>query len=230
MVRIQKIAADFYILYDGHVRQFLLLGPDKALLLDTGYRDSQVLQTVHTLTDTPVQVLLTHGDIDHAGGLANGVTEAWLHEADWPLVQAPVTLHPLAEGDRFACGRWNLEVIEIPGHTHGSVAFADRALRLLFAGDSVQKDGPIYLFGAHRSVARYIESQHKLAALAADFDRVFPCHHDCPVDPAYIARNLQDAQALQAGRLPSEPVEGMPCRLYRGQWTSFYCTEADRLR
>lgn len=230
MVRIQKMAADFYILYDGHVRQFLLLGPDKALLLDTGYRDSQVLQTVHTLTDAPVQVLLTHGDVDHAGGLADGVAEAWLHQADWPLVQAPVTLHPLAEGDRFRCGRWDLEVIEIPGHTHGSVAFADREKRLLFVGDTVQKGGPIYQFGNHRSLREYLRSLYKLQGMADQFDTLFPCHYDCPIGPEYIEHTLQDALSLWGNQLPSTATPDMPCRTYQGRWTAFYCTEEDRQR
>ena len=36
--------------------------------------------------------------------------------------------------------------------------------------------------------------------------------------------------AMRAGSLPSEPTPGMPCRTYHGQWTDFYCTEADRTR
>lgn len=225
----QRLQEDLYMLDDGRVRQFLILGSNTALLLDTGFTDSDVLTAVRTVTDAPLQVLLTHGDLDHAGGLGN-FEEAWLHEKDWNLVHASTRLHPLREGDTFCCGDWKLQVIEIPGHTYGSVAFADFEKKVLFSGDSVQKGGPIYLFGSHRNLNLYIQSERKLEAMACRFETIYPCHHFCPVTPDYIGKNRQDAEALQAGILPNEPTPGMPCRTYHGRWTDFYCTEEDRVR
>lgn len=229
MLQIRKYQEDLYILEDDRVRQFLLLGPDKAILLDTGFPDSETLPAVRSLTDKPIQVLLTHGDFDHAGRL-DDFAEAWLNEKDWPLVHTTARLHPLREGDVFTCGEFRLEVLEIPGHTYGSVAFWDREKGLLFSGDSVQKEGPIYLFGAHRNLGLYIQSQEKLAQMAHRFRTVYPCHHACPVTPDYIAKNLEDARALQAGTLTGQPTPGMPCLTYQGQWTAFFCTEEDRQR
>ena len=225
----QRLQEDLYMLDDGRVRQFLILGSNAALLLDTGFTDSDVLTAVRTVTDAPLQVLLTHGDLDHAGGLGN-FEEAWLHEKDWNLVHASTRLHPLREGDTFCCGDWKLQVIEIPWHTYGSVAFADFEKKVLFSGDSVQKGGPIYLFGSHRNLNLYIQSERKLEAMACRFETIYPCHHFCPVTPDYIGKNWQDAEALQAGILPNEPTPGMPCRTYHGRWTDFYCTEEDRVR
>lgn len=124
MLTPQKLQEDLYMLDDGRVRQFALLGCGGAILLDTGFADSEVLAAMRTLTDAPLRVLLTHGDPDHAGGLGD-FAEAWLHEKDWHLVHAATKLHPLWEGDVFRCGSWELQVLEIPGHTYGSVAFAD---------------------------------------------------------------------------------------------------------
>ena len=225
----QFLGDGLYMLDNGMVRQFFIAAPDKVLLLDTGFPGGGVLEAVRQVSGAPIQVLLTHGDPDHAGGLEE-FGEAWLHQKDWHLVDGTTKLHPLQEGDTFACGDWKLQVIEIPGHTYGSVAFADFGKKVLFAGDSVQKAGPIYLFGSHRSLPLYIESQKKLEAMADKFETIYPCHHACPVTPDFIAKNRQDAQALQAGTLPSEPTPGMPCRTYHGQWTDFYCTEADRTR
>lgn len=224
MIQVQKFWDGLSILYDGMVRQFLFTGEGEALLVDTGFAHSQVLAAVRTVTDAPVKVILTHADPDHAGGLGD-FGEAWLHEKDWPLVKGNVKLHPLQEGDVFTCGDYRLEAIEIPGHTYGSVAFVDRAKKLLLPGDSVQKEGPIYLFGAHRNVGLYVESERKLLDRAAEFETILPCHHACPIGPEWIGRNLEDAVALKAGQLPSTPEPGMPCRTYRGRWTQFYSTE-----
>lgn len=226
MIQVEKFWDGLSILYDGMVRQFLFTGEGEALLVDTGFAHSQVLAAVRTVTDAPVKVILTHADPDHAGGLGD-FGEAWLHEKDWPLVKGDVKLHPLQEGDMFTCGDYRLEAIEIPGHTYGSVAFVDRAKKLLLPGDSVQKEGPIYLFGAHRSVDLYVESERKLLDRAAEFETILPCHHACPIGPEWIGRNLEDAVALKAGQLPSTSEPGMPCRTYRGRWTKFYSTEED---
>lgn len=138
------------------------------------------------------------------------------------MVQAPVELHPLEEGMKLACGGYHLEVIFLPGHTRGSVALWDRERRILFPGDSVQREGPIYMFGAHRNLDQYIASQEKLLALAGLVDTVLPSHHDCPIDPSYIEKNLLDARDLRAGRLAGQPHPTMPCRIYQGRWTQFY--------
>ncbi len=221
MIRCEKFWENLYILDDDRVRQFLIVGDRDALLIDTGFPDSHVAETVRTVTKLPVRVLLTHGDGDHTGGLED-FGECWLHEGDWPQVEGRgVKLHPLREGDVFTCGGYRLEVVEIIGHTYGSVAFVDWEKKLLLPGDSVQKDGPIYMFGEKRDLDLYIGSQKKLLALADRFETVLPCHHACPIDPSYIGKDLEDAIALKAGALPSVPHPTMPCRIYQGKWTQF---------
>ena len=135
----EKVFMDGLTIFeDRGVRQFLLIGPDNALVIDTGYADTRLLETVRQHTDRPLQVLLTHADPDHAGGLSE-FGEGWLHKRDWPLVATGPKLHPLQDGDVFRCGDFALEVIEIPGHTPGSVAFFDSERGLLISGDSIQK-------------------------------------------------------------------------------------------
>ena len=102
------------------------------------------------------------------------------------------------------------------------MAFFDAAHRLLLPGDSVQKDGPIYMFGGHRDLDRYIDSLRRLRGWAERVDTILPCHHACPVTPDYIEKDLEDALALRAGQLPGEKHPVMPCSTYQGRWTAFY--------
>ena len=46
----------------------LLTGGTRALLVDAGYGVEDVSAFVHTLTDLPVTLWLTHGHFDHAPG------------------------------------------------------------------------------------------------------------------------------------------------------------------
>ena len=224
MIQASLFMDNLYILDDGRVRQFLFIGDKEALLMDAGFEDSYVLEAVRNLTNLPITVIMTHGDPDHAGGLKD-FGKCFLHPADWNLISGSTCLSPLKEGDIFECGGFRLETIEIPGHTWGSTAFIDRSKKLLFPGDSVQKDGPIFLFGPHRNLDLYIKSQQKLAGLAGQIEQVLPCHHDCPIDPCYIERNLQDAIALKNSRLPGAKHPSLPCWSYQGTWTEFYYPE-----
>lgn len=220
MTEIKLFMDHFYILEDGRVRQFLIVGEQQALLIDTGFEDSGVYQAVREVTDLPVQVLLTHGDRDHTGGLKD-FGSCYLNQKDWHLLDSGIEVKDLREGDIFRCGDFCLEVLEIPGHTYGSVAFLDREKKLLLPGDSVQKEGPIFMFGAHRNLDLYIESQKKLCGLADQAETILPCHHDCPIGPEYMEKNLKDAIDLRAGILKSKKHPFMPCYSYKGRWTEF---------
>lgn len=227
MLKVRRLAEGFYALEDARVRQFLVLGEERALLFDTGFGDTEVLAAARTLTDLPIDLVLTHGDPDHVGGLGD-FTSCRLHPGDWHKITAPVSLTPLAEGDVLRCGRFAFEVIEIPGHTAGSVAFYDAAKKLLIAGDSVQAGGPIYMFGAHRDLDRYIASLEKLATRIPADATVLACHSACPIDASFIARDLADARALRDGKLASEAHPALPCRLYHGEAVDFLYDGGER--
>ena len=63
---------------------FLVLGEKKAALIDTGSGFGDIRQLVSQFTSLPVQVLLTHGHMDHCGGVFF-FEEAWLHPDDFEL-------------------------------------------------------------------------------------------------------------------------------------------------
>lgn len=69
MIKTTKFMDNFYILDDGMVRQFLIIGEKEALLIDAGFPGCHIRDAVSAVTDLPVSVIMTHGDMDHAGGL-----------------------------------------------------------------------------------------------------------------------------------------------------------------
>lgn len=221
MLKTRELFAGLYALEDERVRQFLVLDAERALLFDAGFADSGVLETVRSLTDQPIDVVMTHGDRDHSGGLVDfGCCR--MHEGDWPLVvEMDVALSPLAEGEVLACGGYRFRVIAIPGHSAGSLAFYDEAKGILLAGDSVQSGGPIFMFGGHRDLDAYIASLEKLEQLIPVNVTVLPCHSACPIDAGFITRDLADARALRDGALASDPHPALPCRVYHGEATDF---------
>ena len=81
----KKIYNDTYCITDignaGAVCMYLLVGSERALLIDSGYGGVDLRKLIAEITDKPVTVVLTHGHLDHALG-AYMFDEAYLHSSD----------------------------------------------------------------------------------------------------------------------------------------------------
>ncbi len=71
----------------GMDAMFLLEGNDRALLIDTGTGLFNVPELVRELTAKPLIVALTHGHVDHAGGM-DQFDEVFLHPDDYGPARA----------------------------------------------------------------------------------------------------------------------------------------------
>ena len=60
---------------------FLLIGTEKAMLIDCGMGIGDLRGAVEMLTDKPILLVLSHGHIDHTGNVRQ-FGEAWIHPAD----------------------------------------------------------------------------------------------------------------------------------------------------
>lgn len=218
---VTEFSPNFYILDDQRVREFLIIGEKEAILIDTGFADTPIMEEIQKLTCFPIKVILTHGDHDHTGGLKY-FNSCYFHKADETLIQPACSFHYLKEGEHIDIGQYHFEVIEIPGHTRGSIALFEKERQWLIVGDTVQKEGPIYMFGKHRHLDSYIESLKKLQGYQGAIQWVLPSHHECPISPKYITYCLEEAKRLRDGKLLGTPNDKMPCSVYQGQYVSFY--------
>ncbi|OSI18087.1 MBL fold metallo-hydrolase [Neisseria dentiae] len=127
----------------------------EAVLTDVGGDVPFVLAEVAKRGLKLTAVWLTHGHLDHAGGVVELLSQYDVpvlgpHEADGFLLEQlpqvtaqygfPVSpaFEPsrwLQEGDTLAVGNHTFEVLHIPGHTPGHVVFYCKDAELLIAGD-----------------------------------------------------------------------------------------------
>lgn len=196
-----------YALEQG-VRCFLIVGTERALLLDTAFGGEDLLPRIAEITDLPLTVVLTHGDMDHTGGLKY-FDRAYVHAAEIPrlgsVAESGITLVPVGEGYVFDLGGIRLRVLHTPGHTPGSICLLDEERRVLFSGDTISH-GPVFLFGPGRDLGLFDTTLARLERLGG-FDTVYCCHGDCPVGPEVIAELRACARGIMDGTLEGQKPE-----------------------
>jgi hydroxyacylglutathione hydrolase len=186
----------------------------RALVVDPG--DSHVVFDALQRLDVKLDaILVTHHHGDHTGGVA-ALREATGAEVFGPsneLMPEPITR--LADGDIVSALGLRLQVLDVPGHTAGHIAyFAQPAGHspLLFCGDTLFSAGCGRLFEG--SPAQMLSSLSRLAALPED--TLVCCAHEYtasgllfarmvePDNQALVTRQLE-VQALREQQLPTLP-------------------------
>ena len=175
------------------VGMYLVEGARSAALLDTGIGIGELAPVIREITSLPVTVYLTHGHVDHVGGISGFrkivVPEAdaglmAVHSAAWlrrdfasaynPQLMEIEDLRdhmPDGAGDICVCrpgdvidlGGRTLIVLDLCGHTRGSVGFLDDKTGMLFAGDGCNNATFLFLRES-ASVAEYRDTMIKLKA------------------------------------------------------------------
>ena len=162
----------------------------QAVVVDPG--DAQpVADALDRLHLQLAAILVTHHHPDHVGGI----------DALRPLLHGPVygpareaipqPFKPLRDGDVVAVLGARFQVIDVPGHTAGHIAYAQLdapKAPLLFCGDTLFSAGCGRLFEG--TPAQMLQSLSRLAALPSD-TRVC-CTHE------YTLSNLKFAAAVEA--------------------------------
>ena len=133
-------------------------------------------------------ILATHHHPDHVGGISA------LAAPDVPVFgpareRIPGKTQDVSDGMRFPIPGWNLEieVLEIPGHTLGHVAFHIAAMKAVFCGDTLFAAGCGRLFEG--TAEQMHHSLQRLAALP-DETQVY-CGHE------YTLANLAFALTVE---------------------------------
>lgn len=220
-------------LHVERVKSYLVVGDERAALIDTGMGVANIREVVDSLTDKPVTVLLSHAHWDHVGG--NTMFDSILiHPAEADVLPegfpndrlrkwfAPEQLTgPLPPGV-------NSDTLAIPpSQATGELAdeqvvdLGGRQLEVLHCpGHS--PGGVVFLDRANAllfstdlayrgflyayrgpSLGIYLDSLLKLASLAPDLRTVYPSHNDSPLDPGVLVASAEILQQVVDGAEPA---------------------------
>ncbi len=220
-----KLYDDTYVIHYGEALDiFLLLGTEKALLIDTAYGRGELPNMVNELKgDRELLVVNTHEHFDHTGGNM-WFPRVYMHEKAMPFADIPFSpldeawlanmpypdYEKLAVGDGyvFQLGGRDVEVMETPAHCKSSLTFLDHKRRLLFCGDEL--DAGQANLNSFDSVKAFLKNCKRLQEREAEFDFIMPNHNGCPVSKEYLVDFITAAQHVVDGKPDLVPTDKLP--------------------
>lgn len=178
----------------------LLTGTRRAVLFDTMMGLGDLRGFVESLCPLPLTVICSHGHFDHVGG-SRQFGAVGLHPADLPLLalgpgQIPVLertlerpldgmedsfrperFRPVLPGRVLDLGGMTAEVVDLSGHTPGSIGLLCRERRLLLVGDGLSPQMCL-LFPESLPLDHYARLLDRAEGLS--FDRFLAAHFSAP--------------------------------------------------
>jgi para-nitrobenzyl esterase len=155
---------------------YLIEGATKAVLIDTGMGKGDLAQFVKSLASLPIEIAITHGHGDHIGQL-NQFSNSVIYMSEKDRAMLPAALNTgrfkwVKDGDKIDLGGGRaLEVIEVPGHSAGSIMFLDSVGKTLAVGDAIGSGMYVWKFiPGTASVAEYGDTLRKLEKRLAGYD------------------------------------------------------------
>ncbi|MDR0583568.1 MAG: MBL fold metallo-hydrolase [Treponema sp.] len=218
---------------------YLVEGTRKAMLLDAGLGLGNLAEFVQSLTQKPLDLLVTHGHMDHSGGAA-AFGKAYLNPKEIPLAESHNNIEskkqyaafwlkgaapddrdftggvpewlPLRGGDSFNLGKVTLVCRELPGHTAGIMTVLNREERSILLGDACNVLTMLVDQSA-LPVEQYKAELLKFrAAYGDEFDRVLLSHGSGDAPKAVLDGVISLCDDILAGNtddLPFPFIDGV---------------------
>jgi hydroxyacylglutathione hydrolase len=183
---------------------------NNAIVIDPGDA-SPILAALDAHKLSLVAILLTHHHADHIGGVPDLLQRFKIPVYGPQLEKIATVTQSLHEGDIVTIPelQLNLSVLDVPGHTHGHIAYVASEQGWLFCGDTLFAGGCGRLFEG--TPAQMATSLFKLASLP-DNTEVY-CAHEYTLANLRFANAVDPDNALLIDRIQVEQAkrnQGIP--------------------
>lgn len=209
-----------YFLNEGEDLIWLIVGNEQAMLVDTGFGKADLKAAVAKVTDKPVFLVNTHMHPDHAGG--NQQFELAYKGSKEPAagdgVNPAKETVDVEEGHHFDLGGITIEVIDLAGHTPGSIGLLWVEEKLILSGDAVNPQVWLHLDHS-RPLSVFRDSMQHLIDLRERWDVLFFSHGD-----GNLIYTLELVEALKeaADEIITGKEVGKPAQTHLGHQAMLY--------
>lgn len=205
----------------------LVLGSERAAVIDTGTGIGSLQEYLRSLTDLPMIVINTHGHPDHAGG-NHEFESCFMHPADASVFQAMCTKEfrtqdirtilqktqedfeqallptpaiplPVEDHDVICLGNRKLHIAQVSGHTKGSIALYDDLTSSIFAGDSYSTAAVWMYLNHSTTLETYYRSTCRLRDDFPACKQVFVGHIPDPLPSSVLTHAIDCVAKILSG-------------------------------
>ncbi len=135
-------------------------------------------------------------------------------EFDCWATSVPGSIISIQEGDTFELGNRTLDIIELAGHSPGSICLLDRMSRSLFVGDSIHT-GSIWLqLNESLPLGQYQQNLQHVQEFSDQFDHILPAHGE--LDKLPLPKRILDDLVAGIGEILTGKLIGEPEETFAG--------------
>ena len=219
----------FQVTEGGRFNMFFIVGNERALALDGGIGIGGLCRLYESITDLPIDFVLTHTHWDHVGAasqwdkigvhpngkgqLANDLSnfcQGFLKGWDKPLPQGfdpasynikpPVFGWEVKEGDVIDLGGRRLRVYDTPGHSPCSISLLDDKEGVLISGDLARCKEVLFMQVPTAVLSDYAPSLRKLEKLAGEVKWICSGHTPPYPDASILGEMAAFVEEIEAGK------------------------------
>ena len=221
-IKLTQINPHVWLMDDaGEATGYVVIGSEKAAVIDTMNGWDDVKAVARTLTNMPLVVINTHGHCDHIYGNVYFDEPCLLHPADFPLgeehshfpefleacekhgLQMP-PFAPMNHGDVIDLGGLHLRGIHLPGHTPGGLLILLEEDRILFTGDAINRHLWLQLDGC-LPAGEAADALENILYLTKEADFILHGHAK-GTDPISLMNDLlRGLREIEAGQTENDP-------------------------
>lgn len=217
------------------VDAYLVIGEEKAIMLDGLESANGLYQMARKITSLPLEMIVLHGHPDHAGMGCREFIEAgcsvYMQEADYPLLKDFGISYPIEaftwmkDKELFDLGGITLQMMTLPGHTPGSCVLYCEEEKMLFSSDSLGS-GDIWMWLPHslpldaykknlNPVYEFLCSHPDLVIYPGHTEQIpdYRGDGDGHMDLAYAEDLMANTEALISGEKVGVPVPSLAHRM-----------------
>ncbi|MCS7201266.1 MAG: MBL fold metallo-hydrolase [Dictyoglomus sp.] len=204
---------------------YLIEGKEKAILFDTGMGTGALKDYLKNLTNKPIEVIISHAHWDHIMQ-AHQFEKVYMNHKEVEIIKIfninidYSNFIDVKTKDIFDLGDRVLEIMEVPGHTPGSIVLLDDKNKIVFTGDAIGAGHTWMHLPGCLPLKEYIINLYNFYERIKDYKKIYHGHlgDNGPLNIKYLKDLIIAVEKIIKGEIKGEPY---PYSSFRGLFVTY---------